>query len=79
MALLTWGTSRCSICRELLCSGELIITTTHFLDDESDPLSRFSDTGMHLECFEKWEHAAEFAARYEAKLGRKLSAWIPAR
>ena len=56
----------------------MILATTHFFGDEADPLSRYSDTGMHVACFLTWEHRAEFAARYEARLGRKLSAWVPA-
>jgi hypothetical protein len=74
VALLTLGHSRCSICSEVLNRYELIVATTHFIADEADPLSRYSDTGMHAACFEKWEHRDEFAARYLARLGRKLSA-----
>jgi hypothetical protein len=78
VALLAWGVSRCSICRELLIQGQAIVATTHFIADESDPLYRFSDTGMHAECFAGWEHRAEFAARYEARLGLKLAGEVPA-
>ena len=78
MALLALGVSRCSICREVLHPGQAIVATTHFIADEADPLSRYSDTGMHAACFAGWEHRAEFAARYEARLGIKLAAGVPA-
>jgi hypothetical protein len=78
VALLALGVSRCSICREVLHPGQAIVATTHFIADEADPLSRFSDTGMHAECFAGWEHRAEFAARYYAALGRTLAGWVPA-
>ena len=78
MTMLALGNSRCSLCRETLQGGELILASTHFIADEADPLSRYSDTGMHVACFLNWEHRADFAAQYEAKLGRKLSDWVPA-
>ncbi len=78
MALLAWGASRCSICHELLIPGQLIMATTHFIADPADPLCRFSDTGMHAACFVRWEHRDEFAARYQAVMGRTLSGWVPA-
>ena len=78
MALLMWGASRCSICREVLVQGQPIVATTHFIADPADPLWRFSDSGMHAACFAGWEHWAEFAARYYAALGHKLAGWVPA-
>ena len=78
MALLMWGASRCSICRELLVQGQPIVATTHFIGDPADHLSRFSDSGMHASCFAGWEHRDEFAARYYAALGHTLAGWVPA-
>jgi hypothetical protein len=78
VALLMWGVSRCSICRELLVQGQPIMATTHFIGDPADHLSRFSDTGMHAACFAGWEHRDEFAARYHAALGVTLAGWVPA-
>jgi hypothetical protein len=77
VALLMWGASRCSICRELLVQDQPIVATTHFIGDPADPLWRFSDSGMHAACFAGWEHRDEFAARYYAALGRKLAGWVP--
>ena len=78
MALLMWGASRCSICREVLVQGQPIVATTHFIGDPADHLSRFSDSGMHAACFAGWEHRDEFAARYHAALGHTLAGWVPA-
>ncbi len=78
MALLMWGASRCSICRELLVRGQPIVATTHFIGDPADHLARFSDSGMHAACFAGWEHRDEFAARYYAALGHTLAGWVPA-
>ena len=78
MALLMWGASRCSICREVLAQGQPIVATTHFIGNPTDPLSRFSDSGMHATCFAVWEHRDEFAARYYAALGHTLAGWVPA-
>ena len=77
MALLAWGQTKCSICHEVIDRGQFILATTHFISDDSDPLSSYSDTHMHVECFISWENRAEFAARYEARMGRRLSAWVP--
>ena len=78
MAMLMWGASRCSICRDVLVQGQPIVATTHFIADPADPLWRFSDSGMHAACFAGWEHRDEFAARYPAALGRTLAGWVPA-
>lgn len=77
MALLMWGVSRCSICRELLVEGQPIVATTHFIGDPADHLWRFSDSGMHASCFAGWEHRNEFAARYHTALGVTLAGWVP--
>jgi hypothetical protein len=60
VALLTLGWSKCSICDETLQEGDEIVATTHFIGDESDPLWRFSDSGMHRRCYETREHRDEF-------------------
>jgi hypothetical protein len=78
VALLMWGASRCSICGDVLFQGQTIVATTHFIGDPTDPLWRFSDTGMHATCFDRWEHRDEFAARYYAALGHLLTGWVPA-
>jgi hypothetical protein len=78
VAMLVWGASRCSICREVLVQGQTIVATTHFIGDPTDPLWRFSDSGMHATCFDRWEHRDEFGARYYAALGETLTGWVPA-
>jgi hypothetical protein len=69
MAILILGGSCCSICHDVLHVDEAIVATTHFIKDETDPLWRFSDTGMHRHCYESWEHREEFTKRYRELLG----------
>ena len=78
MALLALGRSLCSICGEVLQPGQVIVATTHFIGDPADHLWRFSDSGMHAECFAGWAHRDEFASRYHAALDRTLAGWVPA-
>ena len=69
MALIFRGRSLCSICHEVINHDDAIVATTHFIADRSDPLWRFSDSGMHVACYESWDHRDGFAARYEAIMG----------
>lgn len=59
MAIISLGTSTCSICGEILHKSEAMITWSPFLDADH-PLWKYSDTGMHAGCFEHWEHKEEF-------------------
>ena len=54
--------SDCSLCGQRL--HEPVFSTAHFIDDETDHLWRYSDSGMHYDCYSKWEHRREFARRY---------------
>ncbi len=78
MALVFLGASQCSICGELLVHGQSIVGTSHFIADTTHPLWRFSDSGMHADCFDEWAHRDEFSALYYAALGRILPGWDPA-
>jgi hypothetical protein len=49
--------------------GDDVVATTHFISDQSDPLWKFSDSGMHRRCYESWEHRDEFTSRYRERLG----------
>ena len=49
--------------------GEAIIATTHFIDDENDPLWHFSDSAMHKPCFLAWPLREKFVERYNAIIG----------
>ena len=54
------GKTSCSLCGAVLADGEDVVATTHFIADQADPLWRYSDSGMHRECFLAWEHRALF-------------------
>jgi hypothetical protein len=64
MALIFRGQTECSICNEVLNEGEDIVMTSHFIADSADPLWRFSDSGMHRNCFLEWAHKQEFIKRF---------------
>lgn len=68
MAMLEWGWSKCSICGSVLAEGDDIVATTHFIEDESDPLWEFSDSGMHRRCYEEWKYRDEFTSRYRSAM-----------
>lgn len=59
----------CAICKQPLSRSARRVATSHFIADESDPLWGFSDTAMHYECFQKWEHREEFVDKYNSSLG----------
>ncbi len=73
MALIIVGKSKCPICGEVLQEGQRRVATSHFIYEKSDPLWRFSDAGMHYDCFQRWDHREEFVAKYNATMGQK--AW----
>lgn len=60
--------SKCSICGQLL-GGRRYVATTHFITEPTDPLWRYSDSGMHYDCFQKWIHREEFVRRYNDTMG----------
>jgi|SRR5262249_14994726 len=72
MALIIFGKSRCSLCGTVLAAGEDLVATTHFIADETDPLWRYSDSGMHRRCFLAWEHRPNFVAKYNAIAGQHV-------
>jgi hypothetical protein len=73
MALIFLGKRECSICGKVLQQDDDIVATTAFIADPSHPLWRFSDSGMHRECFRTWEHAAAFRALYnQTRRGHSL-------
>ena len=59
MAIIITGKTTCSICDEVLEEGQEVYATSAFLRSEH-PLWRFSDSGMHWDCFENWAHRADF-------------------
>ena len=69
MAILILGKTECSICGGTLNEGDDIVATTHFIHDQDHHLWRFSDSGIHRDCFLTWEHRAEFVTLYNDTLG----------
>lgn len=59
MAIIITGKTQCSICGEVHGEGQRLYATSHFLGPEH-PLHRYSDSGMHWECFESWKSRDEF-------------------
>ena len=51
-----------------------IYATSHFLGPEH-PLWRHSDSGMHWDCFENWDHRKEFTRELIAVVTERDKAW----
>jgi hypothetical protein len=69
MALIYEGMA-CAICEQPLDIAGPLVATTHFIDDECDPLWRFSDAAMHYDCFQTWEHREAFVKKYNETIGQ---------
>jgi hypothetical protein len=69
MALFFPGRTECALCGKVVGEDDEYVGTTHFIGDESDPLSPYSDAVMHRACFLRWEDRHVFAARYNAVMG----------
>jgi len=54
--------STCPLCEKVL--SDPIFATTHFIEDLHHHLYRYSDAGMHWECYARWEFQKEFASLY---------------
>ena len=67
MALIISDSSTCSICGEILKSSDDVISWQAFLKPEHK-FWKYSDSGMHRYCFEKWEHKDEFDELYKSCL-----------
>jgi hypothetical protein len=54
--------STCEICGQPLT--EPLYATSHFIEDQSHDLYRFSDAAMHWDCYANWPQQARFASMY---------------
>jgi hypothetical protein len=63
--------SKCAICELAVDSGgDKYVATSHFIEDETDPLWEFSDAVMHYDCFQSWERREVFVTKYNETMGR---------
>lgn len=69
MAMYMYGVTKCLLCEKIIFKEDTLVAFTHFLTDRSDPLWKFSDSILHKDCFEKWEHKEEFRAKHKASTG----------
>ena len=70
MALIFRNRTKCAICGFVIADGDRVVATSHFIADDTDPLWKFSDAGMHYDCFQRWKHRREFVRKYNQSLGR---------
>jgi hypothetical protein len=64
VAIVLRGKMECSVCGNVIKDGDEIVATSHFIVDQNDPLSRFSDSAIHRSCFAAWNHRTEFVAKF---------------
>ncbi|WP_272150182.1 hypothetical protein [Tenacibaculum aiptasiae] len=64
MALIFLGKSECSICNKVLKTTDEIIGWSPFLNAKHK-FWKYSDSGMHENCFNNWEHKVEFEHLYK--------------
>lgn len=68
MALIYEGMT-CAICEQPLDLQGPMVATSHFIEDPSDLLWRYSDAAMHYECFQQWQHRDQFVTKYNNTMG----------
>lgn len=76
VVLLLRGTSRCSLCDEIISTNDPIVGFTHFLGSEHR-LWRYSDSAMHVACYEAWPDKEEFDALHDAAQAKIRSSTAP--
>jgi len=69
MAIIIRGKTNCSICGSLIVEGDDLVATQHFIQDQSNPLWRYSDSAMHRSCFIGWNGAEPFRATFNQLCG----------
>jgi len=73
VAIILRGKSKCPICGDVIGKEDELVSTSHFIQDRTDPLWRFSDAGMHRQCFLAWQHRSEFVERFNSLVGPSVS------
>ena len=74
MALIGIGTSKCAICGRVLDDQNDATGLHHFIDDRNDPFWRFSDSAVHISCYENWPLRIEWEAKYQREMERREQA-----
>jgi hypothetical protein len=64
MSLIVLGKTECSLCSGIIRAGDNIVSTSHFIAQQDDPLWRFSDSAMHRSCFLAWDQRAKFVEKF---------------
>jgi len=60
------GETKCSICGRVLDDLDDTAGSGPFIADPADLPFQFCNTGFHFSCYKKWEHRAEFEAKFAA-------------
>jgi hypothetical protein len=48
-----------------------VVTTSHFILDETDSLWKYPDAAMHRRCFLAWPARGEFVAKFNHEMARR--------
>jgi hypothetical protein len=73
MALLTRGSTKCSLCGVVIQKDHEIAVIGEFRCDPKHPIARYLDSCVHRSCFENWEYREEFTKMYANRF-----AWMAA-
>ena len=71
MALIGIGTTKCSICGCVLESLEDATGLHHYIDDPKDPFWRFSDSAVHISCYNTWPLKTQWEEKYQREMERR--------
>ena len=64
MAPILLGKTECSLCSCIINTADDIVSTSHFIAQQDDPLWRFADSAMHRSCFLAWDQRANFVEKF---------------
>jgi len=60
MAIIIYGATECALCGKVINEDDDVVATSHFIGDTANPLWKYSDVGMHRQCFRTWDKRHEF-------------------
>ena len=79
MALITLGRTKCAICGRILDNRDDATGLHHFISNSNDPFWRFSDSAVHISCYNAWPLKEEWEAKYKYETERQaesLRRWL---